>query len=528
MSWLVLLPPLIVAVIALVTRYVKTAFTIGIIVGVVVATDGHILNAVVLMTQRLWESSGLSVLISQGLWASDSLLLFLFLIFIGVLILLMQQTGAAYAFSCIARRRVKSRFSAEISSLVLSLLFFVDDYFSTLTVGSVMCPLARVFKLHPVKLAFLVTAMATPLVLLSPVSSWMGQIVLQIKLAGIEQAPGALVTADPFYVYLNMIPFILYSMILVISTWFIVLRRISFGPMALYDKEHSFSLENNDSPVEQGRAGVVDFIFPVLLLLVLIIAGLLYTGECICFGGTRTFMDAMRHALAQQALAAAGFITVCATAIFYYSRGLIRFREISLCFVHGIRDMGPSVLMLLLAWTLSRILLLDVHTGDYLANMVGSVLHEAFIPAACFILAGLISWMLGSSWAAMSIMFPLVVPLLQQLVHFVPGTPAQDIVLLLPVLGATLSGCAMGTHMSLLSDNPILSATSTGAAHFEHVRTMTWYILPVAVSTAAAYVVLGSTIGTWSMISSWFMSLSVGLGGSLSLLSLGNYIFGKR
>jgi hypothetical protein len=86
----------------------------------------------------------------------------------------------------------------------------------------------------------------------------------------------------------------------------------------------------------------------------------------------------------------------------------------------------------------------------------------------------------------------------------------------------------MGTHMSLLSDNPILSATSTGAAHFEHVRTMTWYILPVAVSTAAAYVVLGSTIGTWSMISSWFMSLSVGLGGSLSLLSLGNYIFGKR
>ena len=175
-----------------------------------------------------------------------------------------SKTGAADAYAAIARKHVHSKKQAESASLILSCLFFIDDYFSALTVGSVMRPLARHYGVHPVKLAFLTTAMATPLAILSPISSWVGEIMLQLKLVGIGPAGTTTVlVADPYLVLIHSYAYAFYPIMLIIGTWYIVLRSLSYGPMQKYDSiapakyagthpteyqlTHRFLIANNDS-----------------------------------------------------------------------------------------------------------------------------------------------------------------------------------------------------------------------------------------------------------------------------------------
>lgn len=492
-NWLVIVPPLLVVICALLTRRMILSFFVGIVSASLIATSGKWYAALRLALARTAESAGLNKLSSlQDIWNNWSLCIFSFLICLGILLILLQHSGGAQAFQQIAQRKVKNKRSTEVASLLLSLFFFIDDYFSALTVGSVMRPLAYLHKVHPVKLAFLVTAMAQPITILSPLTSWVGEIVLQLKQVGVS-SPGTetIIAADPYYVFLRAIPFIFYAILLIVGTWYIVLRRISYGPMAHYEQQHTFN-EEDAALIKDGKsASIIDFIIPLALLIGSVFIMLLLTGNFYLFGGTHGLLESLKNSSVHQALLVGGLSSVFISLIFFLIRGKIMPNAVAHLFYQGTALMLPSIAMLISAWTLSLLLKQDLQTGAYVATLFSHFVSILFFPLMCFVGSACIAWMIGSAWATMGLMFPIIVPMLKTLLDLQANAPLESVPLMLPVLGATLSGCIMGTHLSLISDNPIMASASTGANHFDLVKAMSWYIAPVALASAVAYTVLG-------------------------------------
>lgn len=531
LSWLVIAPPLLVLALILTTRRMIMSFFIGIIASALIATDGNIMATGYLVVQRLLNSAGIAQLATQPLVNNWNLCIFIFLLCLGGIISLLSESGAASAYTHVVQRFVTSRVSAQIASLILSCFFFIDDYFSVLTVGSVMRPLTQRYGVPPVKLAFLTTAMASPLTILSPVSSWIGEIIVQLKQSGINDAPNnvsIIIFADPFYVFFRCIPFILYALFIIIAVWYIVVRRISYGPMAIFERNFHPISDWRDQKQSKNNSSFFDFIFPIMILIGTVFAVLAITGSYWLFGGTNSFLETMKQASVQQALLAGGIIGLSISLVYFLITKKITLNQAALCIKNGIGFMLPSIIMLIHVWALGALLKQDLNTGGYLAQLTASIMHITFFPMLCFIIAGGIAWMIGSAWATIGLMFPIVLDMLKTLLVLPPHTSLDVVPLLMPILGATLSGCIIGTHLSLLADNPIMSAASTGANHVDHVKTMAWYVIPVALATASAYGIIGITINNLGLFSSLCLAYMVGIIALVLLLEVGQRLFGYK
>ncbi len=530
-DWIVLVPPLLVIISVLTTRRMIFSFLLGIITSALIVKGGNILQAAQLTFKHLWTSTGLGKATSiEGFLSSWSLLIFIFLICLGILIVFLSESGAANAYVQLVRKKVHSKKEAESASLILSLFFFIDDYFSALTVGSVMKPLALLHNVHPVKLAFLTTAMATPLTLLSPISSWVGEIVLQLKNVGIgPESPTTVIATDPYSVLVSAIPYLLYPILLVLGTWYIVLRGISYGPMQKYDNYISPTHETaaDVGPKLQQTASLIDFILPLVVLVGTVFGMLLYTGNYHLMGGTNSLFMALKTATVHIALFTGGITSLVFSIVYFYTKGTVPAHKIAPSMRTGFMLMFPSIIMLVCAWSLGAILKNDLETGSYIATMVASIINVEYFPLICFIFGALIAWMIGSAWATIGLMFPIVIDMLQELLNLGTNVPLHSVELIIPLIGATLSGAVLGVHLSVLSDNPIMSAASTGANHLEHVKTMAWYVIPIGLVSALGFTFIGLMIDNLGH----GMSLGIGIIGctvlTVVVLELCQYLFSK-
>lgn len=486
-SWLVILPPFCVILGAFITRKMVPSFLIGISIAALIATGGSFVEAVQLAAARMWQSSGLA---GFGSWDSFinswNLLIFLFLCTLGILIILLKESGATQAFTNVAQKRVKNKRSAETTSLFLSLFFFIDDYFSALTVGSVMQPLADAVCLSRVKLAFLITAMASPLAVLSPISSWVGEIILQLRQGGIDESNvSSMISADPLTVYLHAIPTIFYALFLIITAWYVVMRKISYGPMTQYDCQVQKITVQGER--KNNSATLVDFFIPLVSLIGIIIGGLLFTGNWWVFGGIATLVQAFKSGAINKALFIGGLASLCISIIWLVLRKKILVAQLPSVVYCGIAMMLPSILMLTCAWSLGALLKNDLNTGAFLAQNFSNFMTPLSLPLVSFIISALVAWMIGSAWAAMGLMVPIIFEVLKVVLAIPVHAPLAFVPLIIPTFGAILSGSILGTHCSLLSDTPIMTSTSTGAPHFEHVKTMAWYLIPPVIGAAVGY-----------------------------------------
>lgn len=522
-NWLVVIPPLLVVFTALYTRKMIVAFLLGIITSALIATSGHIGTALHLAFIRWWASTGLSGIIHPSTMLSNwNLCIFVFLICVGTIITLLQKTGAAQAYSTFAQRYIKNKRSAESASLILAMIFCIDDYFCALTVGSVMRPLAHRYGIHPLKLAFLTTAMASPLALLMPLSSWIGEIMLQLKLSGVSTDMHSIIYADPFYVLVKAIPFLFYPIIIIASAWYIVMRRISYGPLARYEQKTHAQIVSVST---NKKHSMIDFALPIVSLIASVMIGLLITGGYWLFGGANGFAHAIKNAQIQHTFFAAGIFSVLLSMSYFYVTKKQTLRDLACALVGGFLIMLPSIIMLIHAWTLGKLLTYDLQTGTYLAGIMSHIIHASLFPMVCFLSATIVAWMIGSAWATIGLMFPIAVPMVPHLMNIPDAQAHLLFIALLPVVGAVLSGSVLGTHYSFMSDTPLMSATSTGASHFEHVKTMAWYLFPITVGVIASYILIGilpfvfHTHPFWLV---WLISISSGLLLSWGLLELFN------
>ncbi|MBA3954531.1 hypothetical protein H0X48_04410 [Candidatus Dependentiae bacterium] len=530
-AWLVLFPPLLVLIVALISRNVLLSLATGIVSAAALATSFSPVATVELIVCRLYRETDI-----QKIWcplgSPDHFYTFVFLITLGIIISFITHSGGIAAYITTLQRRLHTKKATQFVCLLLSMCFFIDDYLSSLVVGSIMRPLTDKFALPRVKLAFLLNAMSAPLCVIIPASSWTAMILVNLQAAGVSEQPGltTFIKADPFSVYLHTIAYLFYPFFIVASAFFIVARSISFGSMKaqeheadrtgnLFGGKQPLVVQITQDPAHKGS--LIDFFGPIGLFIGLVFALLLYSGNWHMLGGNATFGTALQQANIFFSLCFASVITLSLTlliAALQKKLTLHNFKNIS---VSGFMLMKNSLFILLLAWTLSSLLKDDLKAGQYVAHLVLGAIPTFLLPVMIFFTALIIAASIGSAWGTIMIMMPLAVPIITAATGQSLPIDAQSAFLLGPIMGGLLSGAVAGGPVSPIADSTVMSSTSSGAYHLDHIATQFGYVTPAIAGTTLALLIVGLT-GSYSPTLSVTGAFIAGLATTLLILYIRN------
>lgn len=539
-QWFVILPPLIVVTIVALTRRIVPALIIGSVIAALISKQGDAFEAGATLIQRFMTATELKKLTSpEAFWSSFYLFICIFLIVLGIFIILLRQSGAAYAYGTFINKYLKTPIMAQCSSLCLSLFFFIDDYFSSLTVGSVMQPLTDRYKIPRVKLACLVNTLAAPLAILVPLTSWVAEIIGQMRNSGVgpSDALGIVVIGDPFMVYVRIIPFLFYAILVIVAIWFFIIKNYSFGIFNKHERvaAQTGNLFGGNPPVRNYQTGIPaerynngrlsDFMVPLASLFIFVFVGMLYTGHAAFFGGNNDMITALQSANTALSLMVGACCAVLWSFLFLFYRKRILMEEVPGIIKEGFGLMGSSILTLVLIWTFSGLISQELKTGQYLAQFFMGAVSPAWLPVMFFGVATVVSVMMGSAWGTIGMLFPLAIPLIASLIAGNPPFLIHDLIMLYPVLGAIVSGAVVGNHLSPISDVMLMSAASAGAYHMDLYKAQVTFSIQTIIATAIGYGIVGWMLaGGYAVGTSVGVALGAGLLLNLLLLALRNWI----
>jgi len=521
------IPPFLVLITACITRKLNPSLIAGLLSAALIAADGSPIQAGTLLFKHFFEKIvDIDTFYSYG-----------FLVVIGSLITLIAHTGGVQSLAQTIAPRLKKKASAERYSFFLSSLLFIDDYLSTLTVGTVMRPITDHMGIPRAKLAFLVHSLSSSLVILIPVSSWVAMITGQLHYAGVGQNAQSSIKiyANPFYIYLNSIPFIFYSLIMVASLWFMIQYAISYGPMQKQEQiaaDTGNLLGGKPSPIatlvdQHRQTALFDLIFPLSTLIFGVILGMLYDGNCIIFGGTNSILQALQQNNNSFAvLFFAGLISLVLSIASALMRNRLTIQLIPTMIYEGLNLMIPSMVMLTLASVLGAMLKSDLMTGDYLARTLLHSMSISMLPFAFFLVALITAVMTGTAWGTIALLFPIAIPMLVATASASLPLDPSSIPLLFPVIGAIFSGAVCGNHVSPISETTIMAATSTASYPLDHAYTQIFYALPVIICTGISFLICGQ-LTDYSLTTNALISFTCGLTLCIALLT-GLHLFYKK
>ncbi|MBR6059856.1 MAG: Na+/H+ antiporter NhaC family protein [Victivallales bacterium] len=484
-----LIPPFIAIILALITKEVYSSLFIGILVGGMFAalppcgTDG---------CAGTWFLGVIDHIIKDGLIeaVSGSAGVFIFLVILGVLVALINKTGAANAFGDWAKTHVKSRVGAMLATFLLGVLIFIDDYFNCLTVGSVMLPVTDSHKISRAKLAYLIDATAAPICMIAPISSWAAAVS--------EYAEGT--SYSGLELFCRAIPYNFYSLLTFVFIICITLLKVDFGPMAKHEKNalekgdlftSGAEVDNGVRPLANAKGRVIDMIIPIILLIVVCVLALIYIGGFHTVnddGVKKGFIDAFSDTDATVGLPWGGLIVLVVTIIYLWIRKVIPIRDAMKAIPEGFCAMVPAMLILTFAATLKNMTGL-LEAKEYIAQIMEASAGklDKFLPAVIFFVACVLSFATGTSWGTFGILIPIVV-------HIFPTTSP----LLFIGMSACLAGAVCGDHCSPISDTTIMSSAGARCEHINHVQTQLPYALTVAAVSFVSFLLAG-------LIHNWFV-----------------------
>ncbi len=468
-----LIPPVVAIVLALITKEVYSSLFIGILVGGLFAAQFSPLKTV-------------DAIINDGLIAavSGSAGIFIFLVILGILVALINKTGAAAAFGKWAQMHVKTRIGAILATFALGVLIFIDDYFNCLTVGSVMLPVTDSHKISRAKLAYLIDATAAPVCMIAPISSWAAAVS--------EYAEGT--GYSGLELFIRAIPYNYYSLMTLAFILLITFMRVDYGPMLTHEtnaleKGDLFTTGVSDNRSQEelevnDKGRVFDLIVPIAVLIVVCVFGLVYVGGIL--DGT-DFISAFSATDATVGLPWGGLITLVITIIYLIARRVITFKDAMECVPKGFIAMVPAILILTFATALKNMTTL-LSAKEFIASLMEGAaagLHN-FLPAVIFVVACFLSFSTGTSWGTFGILIPIVVGIF----------PATSDLLFIGI-SACLAGAVCGDHCSPISDTTIMSSAGAQCDHINHVQTQLPYAITVAICSFVGYIVGGLCRNGW-------------------------------
>ncbi|MBU1918152.1 MAG: Na+/H+ antiporter NhaC family protein [bacterium] len=492
-GYLSLIPPLVAIGLAFITRKVVISLIVGIVSGAFIATKWQIIATIKKTFTIIWQSTELGNLSSMSSFLDSwNLFILLFTISLGVIVVLVSRAGGARAYGNWAIKKVKTKKGASFATMLLGVVIFFDDYFNTLTVGTVMKPVTDRFKMSRAKLAYLIDSTAAPVVILAPVSSWVADVIAKIRISGVgDTYPG-----NPFAVFLQTVFFNTYAWMTLLMVGIICWGKVEFGSMKKCedhaaetgdvfcgDEERELCEEEAMGKISD-KGTLIDLILPLAVMMVCVIGFMLYTGGFWLFGGANSFAQAFMNMNSAKSLFLGGCVALVYTCAQFMVRKLFSPKEIPYLFWRGFRIMLPANIILILAWSIGTVIKDEVQTGLFLASLIDENFFTFLLPAVFFVLSCLTSFSTGTSWGTFGIMIPIAVPLCFEL----------EPLLMVPCVAATLAGAIYGDHASPISDTTILSSTGAGVKHIDHVRTQIPYATTVALVCFVGYLITGLTI----------------------------------
>ena len=468
-----LVPPVVAIGLALITKEVYSSLFIGVLMGGILYSGFSFEGTIT----HIFEDGMINVL-------SDSynVGILIFLVILGTMVCLMNRAGGSAAFGQFAADHIKGRVGAELATILLGCLIFIDDYFNCLTVGSVMRPVTDKFKVSRAKLAYLIDATAAPICIIAPISSWAAAVT------------GFVEGEDGFSIFVRAIPYNFYAILTIVMMIGMVLLRTEFGSMKFHEKNAlkgdlyttpGRPYDTEKQPEVSVRGTVLDLLIPIISLIICCMVGMLYTGG---FFSGEDFVTAFSQSDASLGLTMGSFFGLLITIGLYQVRRVLKFSECMACIPEGFKSMVPAIMILSFAWTLKAMtdsLGADVYVATVVASSARSFLN--FLPAIIFVVGCFLAFATGTSWGTFGILIPIVVAVFEN------SNPDLMII----SISACMAGAVCGDHCSPISDTTIMASAGAQCEHVNHVTTQLPYAVTAAAVSFVSYIIAGFVQSAW-------------------------------
>ena len=474
-----LFPPVVAIALALISKEVYSSLFLGCLVGALLLADFDPWQTVV---NFIGAGEGV------GMINAIDISILIFLVVLGIMVDLMNKAGGSAAFGRWAKKAVKSRVGAQLLTMLLGVLIFIDDYFNCLTVGAVMRPVTESHNISRAKLAYIIDATAAPVCMLAPVSSWAAAVASYVP----EGFPGSRIS-----MFMSQIPYNYYCILTLIMVIVVSVFNIDYGPMLTHEynaqvKNDLFTTEHrpfagaDDYEEGEKKSSVLDLLLPVIVLIALCVVGLIWTGGMwdAESDNYHNFIMSFSDASAGPGLCLGSIVAIVFTFIYYWLRGLIGFEKSFESVPNGFIQMVSPILILCFAWTLCGLCRDDgLQVGTFVEGVMANTGELAkFLPAVIFIVACFIGFATGTSWGTIGIMVPLVCAVFD-------WTTQVD--LLSIGLAASCAGGVCGDHLSPISDTTIMASAGAHCYHLNHVSTQIPYGVTVAAVSFVSFIIAG-------------------------------------
>jgi len=479
-----LVPPIVAIALALITKEVYSSLFLGILVGGLfysgfsfVGTINHIFNDGFIAS--LTDSYNMGILI--------------FLVILGTMVALMNRAGGSAAFGRWAEEHIKTREGAQLATILLGVLIFIDDYFNCLTVGSVMRPVTDKHHISRSKLAYLIDATAAPVCIIAPISSWAAAV------------SGFVEGEDGLSLFVRAIPYNYYALFTIAMMVAMVMLKMEFGPMSVHESnaKEGDIFTTPERPYDNAEAEgggnpngrVIDLIIPILSLIACCVIGMIWTGG---FFSGESFITAFSNSDASVGLAVGSFFGLVVTVILYIARKVLPFKECMRCLPDGFKAMVPAILILTMAWTLKG-MTDSLGAKEFVAAAMSNASTSLanFLPAIIFLVACFLSFSTGTSWGTFGILIPIALAVF----------PDMSNPLTIISVSACMAGAVCGDHCSPISDTTIMASAGAQCEHVNHVRTQLPYALVCAAVSFVTYLIAGITKSAWISLPCGFLVL---------------------
>ena len=461
-----LLPPIIAIALALITKEVYSSLFIGILVGGLLysnfafeATVLHVFNDGIVAS--VTDSYNMGILI--------------FLVILGAMVCLMNKAGGSAAFGRWAEKNIKSRVGAQLASILLGCLIFIDDYFNCLTVGSVMRPITDKHNISRAKLAYIIDATAAPICIIAPISSWAAAV------AGFAE------DGQGFNLFLRAIPYNYYALLTIVMMVGLVVMKVDFGLMRTFERNaietgDLFSGPNPyasaDENVSEDKGRVLDLVLPVVVLIICCVIGMIYSGG---FFEGEDFITAFSNSDASVGLMLGSAFALVFSFVYFLIRRSMSFKDMMSCIPEGFKAMVPAIMILTFAWSLKAMtdsLGAKYFVRDFVRTSATGI--QLLLPVIVFVIGCLLAFATGTSWGTFGILIPIV-----------QNVFSMDNPMAIICISACMAGAVCGDHCSPISDTTIMASAGAQCDHVNHVSTQLPYAITCAAVSGVTYLIAG-------------------------------------
>ncbi len=473
-----LLPPVIAIALALITKEVYSSLFIGILAGALLNSNCNPWGMVTFTTDTLIGA------------VSDSwnVGILVFLVLLGMIVILVNKAGGSAAYGRWASEHIHTKGGAQVATLGLGAVIFIDDYFNCLTVGSVMRPVTDKFKISREKLAYIIDSTAAPVCIIAPISSWAAAVS--------SVAP----EGQGLSLFIRSIPYNLYALLTLGTVLYLSLTGLDYGKMLKAEAAAAQKEIAKTEEVSASRGKVLDLVVPIVILIVCCITTMIYTGGFFDAesGNYLNMIGAFGDSDASVGLVLGAFITIVATMILYIPRKVLSFKDFADAIPEGFKSMVGSILILCFAWTLSGVtnaLGAKIFVAEFVRNAAGGLAN--FLPAIVFVIGVGLAFSTGTSWGTFGVLLPIVCAVF----------PEGEMMVI--CVSACLAGAVCGDHCSPISDTTIMASAGAECEHIEHVSTQLPYALTVAAVSFVGYILAGFVRNVWIVLPVSFVLMFV-------------------